>query len=128
MPSTPLILRTDRVKATAHKWIDMAPPETIVTFESEPTRTKLQNARMWAMLADVSKQVELFGYMSTADVWKARFMNACGHTVQFAVGLEGEPFPTGFKTSNLTISQMGDLMEYMAMYGAEKGVIFNDPS
>ena len=126
MPATPLILCTDRVKATAHKWIDMAPPETIVTFNSEPTRTQLQNARFWAMLGDVSRQVELFGRRATADVWKARFMNACGHEVQFEQGLSGEPFPVGFRSSNLSVSQMCDLQEYMAAYGAEQGVIFND--
>lgn len=106
--------------------INIAPVGTIVTFNSNPTRTQLQNARMWAMLGDVSKQVELFGRKSTADVWKARFMNACGHEVQFEQGLGGEPFPVGFRSSNLTIPQMCDLQEYMSAYGAEKGVRFND--
>ena len=121
-----LILRTDKVKTTAHHWIDISPVDTLVNFNSSPTRTQLQNARMWAMLGDISKQVELFGRRASADVWKARFMNACGHEVQFEQGLSGEPFPVGFRSSNLTVSQMCDLQEYMAMYGAEQGVIFKD--
>ena len=122
--TTTLILINPNIKATAHKWIDIAPDGTIVTFNSEPTRTQSQNARLWAMLGDISRQVKLFDRPATADVWKARFMNACGHEVQFEQGLSGEPFPVGFRSSHLTIPQMCELQEYMAAYGAEKGVTF----
>ena len=120
-----LILHTDQVRTTAHQWIKGAPVDTVVKFYP-PKRTTPQNARFWAMLTDISKQVTHNGKKYTPDQWKALMMNACGYEVQFIEGLSGEPFPVGFKSSNLGKEQMGELMEFMSAYGAENNVRFND--
>ncbi len=124
MPAT-LILRTELNIKTAHNWIDLAPPDTVVTFK-KPGRTISQNDRMWAMLSDIAAQVKHNGRKYSADMWKLLMMNACGYEVQFITGLSGEPFPIGFRSSRLTKEQMGELMEFMACYGAENEVRFND--
>jgi hypothetical protein len=53
-------------------------------------------------------------------------MHALGHSVRFEMGLNGEPFPVGFRSSQLTKAQMSDLMEFMSAWAAERGVIFSN--
>ncbi len=78
------------------------------------------------MLSDVSRAMT-DGRRHTAEVWKTLFMHACGHAVQFETGLNGQPFPTGFRSSQLTKSQMGELIEFIYSFGAEKGVVWTEP-
>jgi len=65
--------------------------------------------------------------MHTPDVWKHLVMHACGHDVQFEIGLDGKPFPTGFRSSKLTVGQMSDLIEWIYAYGAEHNVQWSEP-
>lgn len=85
------------------------------------TRTNDQSSKMWAMLSDISRAKPM-GRMHTPDDWKAIFMNACGWEVQFIEGLDGRPFPQGFRSSRLTVKQMSDLIEYMTAFCAEHQV------
>jgi len=101
-----------------------APPGAVCNIR-EATRTGDQNAKMWAMLSDVARS-KPEGRRHTADVWKALMMNACGHTVQFEIGLNGEPFPVGFRTSSLSKSQMSDLIEFIYEYGSRHEVKWSD--
>jgi len=80
---------------------------------------------MWAMLSDISR-AKPDGRVHTPDVWKALFMSACGHEVQFLMGLDGNPFPAGFKTSKLRKDQMADLITFIAEYGDTHGVKWQD--
>lgn len=119
-------LRGDSQRALARSLIDAAPADAVVRIEP-PTRTLDQNAKMQAMLGDVSR-AKPEGRRHTPDVWKAVFMNACGHDVQFETGLNGEPFPIGFRSSRLSVAQMSDLIEFIAEYGARHRVRWsNEP-
>lgn len=124
MSKATIILHSNERRAQAARWANTAPLGTVVDFR-EPKRTIPQNARFWAMLTDVST-AKPNGLTHTPDMWKALFMKACGHEVQFLMGLDGMPFPHGFKSSELNKAQMGDLMEWIAVYGAENGVKFRD--
>ena len=104
----------------AKELIDKAPDGHVVKV-SEPTRTGEQNDRMWAMISDVSR-AKPEGRTHVPEVWKAIFMQACGHAVAFETGLNGQPFPIGFRSSRLTKSQMSDLIECIYEYGARHGV------
>jgi hypothetical protein len=97
--------------------IDRAPPGFVARI-AEPKRTQEQNDKMWAMLTDISVQKPLDRRHTPQD-WKAIFMNACGWECQFIEGLDGRPFPQGFRSSQLTKSQMSKLIEYMLAFGAE---------
>lgn len=121
-----IILRGLDQRAFAKRIIDLAPLDTVVTIK-KMTRTTEQNARMWAMLTDVAK-AQPDGRAMTPDMWKAAFMNALGHQVLFLEGLDGQPFPYGFRSSHLTKSQMSDLMEFMSAWGAERGVRWSEPA
>lgn len=115
------ILISDRVRANAMDALRSALDNWRVTFAA-PLRTKDQNAKMWAMLADVAR-TKPEGRNWTTDTWKAAFMHFLGHQVQFAEGLDGSgPFPVGFRSSHLTVRQMIDLIDCMYAYGTTHGV------
>jgi len=104
----------------AKRLIDQAPDRALVNIRPE-TRSNEQNALLWSLLSEVSRATP-DGRMHTPDVWKALFMSACGHAVQFEVGLDGKPFPLGFRSSRLTKEQFTDLIEFILQYCAEKGI------
>lgn len=119
-----VILRSTSQRDFAKHLVDRAPADAVVNIRAA-TRSSDQNARMWAMISDVSR-AKPEGRTHTADAWKALFMHACGHAVQFEVGLNGQPFPTGFRSSALTKAQMSDLIECIEEYAARHGVVFSD--
>ena len=126
MTGQTVILHDDRNRAYARMLLDRAPAGSVVNVR-EATRNKDQNARMWAMLSDVSR-AKPEGRQWTTDVWKAAFMHSLGHQVQFCEGLDGQgPFPVGFRTSRLTVKQMADLITVIAEYGDRHGVRWTDP-
>lgn len=120
-----VILRGPEQRALAKRLIDLAPVDGIVKI-SDAKRTQEQNDKMWAMISDVSR-AKPEGRRHTPEVWKALFMHACGHAVQFEQGLDGQPFPVGFRSSRLSKSQMSDLIEFIYSYGAQHGVVWSEP-
>jgi hypothetical protein len=54
-------------------------------------------------------------------------MNACGHETKFEIGLTGEPFPVGFRSSRMNKSQMSELVEFIYSWGSERGVKWSEP-
>jgi hypothetical protein len=117
-------LRTDRQRELAKSLIDKAPDNAVVKISPEK-RSDDQNAKMWAMLSDVSRS-KPEARRHTPEVWKCLFMQACGHEVTFEHGLDGRPFPLGFHSSKLTKAQMSDLIEFIYSYGAKHGVLWSD--
>lgn len=120
-----VILRGRAQRDLAKRLIDLAPDNAVFNVR-EATRSAEQNDKMWAMISDVSR-ARPEGRLHTADVWKALFMQSCGHEVQFEHGLDGRPFPVGFRSSHLNKSQMSDLIECIYAYGAEHGVVWSEP-
>lgn len=106
--------------------IDKAPRNAVLSIR-EAKRTTDQNAKLWAMLSDISR-AKPDGRSATPEVWKCLFMHACGHAVQFEMGLNGQPFPMGFSSSKLSVSQMADLITFVLQWGDEKGVVWSDES
>jgi hypothetical protein len=107
-------------RAFAKRLIDVAPINAVVNIR-EATRTTDQSAKMWAMLGDISR-AKPDGRRYTADDWKARFMHACDWEVQFLEGLDGRPFPAGFRSSKLSVKQMADLITFIQEYGDRHNV------
>ena len=124
MTGQTVILRGEAQRALAKSLIDRAPGNAVVKIRPA-SRSLDQNAKLWAMISDVSR-AKPDGLCHTPEVWKALFMSACGHSVQFEHGLDGQPFPIGFRSSRLTKAQMSDLIEFIYAYGAEKGVAWSD--
>jgi hypothetical protein len=112
-------------RAYAKTQVDAAPDGWIATLR-EPTRSLDQNARLWAMLNDVAR-VEPMGRKHTPDEWKAIFMQAAGWESAFLPGLSGGFFPIGFRSSQLTVRQMADLITYIMAWGDEQGIPWSEP-
>ncbi len=117
-------LRGLRQRELAKALIDKAPDNCVVKISPEK-RSDDQNAKMWAMLSDISR-AKPEGRRHIPEIWKCLFMQACGHEVAFENGLDGRPFPIGFSSSKLTKAQMTELIEFIYSYGAQHGVKWSD--
>ena len=100
----------------------MAGRRMVVEVRPE-TRSLEQNARLWAMLADISKQVEWYGHRLTPDEWKDVFSASLKRT-KVVPGLDGGFVVCGQSTSKMTIAEMCEMQDLMEAFGAQKGVRF----
>lgn len=95
------------------------------TVEIKPkTRTLEQNARLWAVLGEISEQVDWYGQKLTAEEWKDVF-SAALHRQKVVPGLEGGFVVLGQRTSRMTKKEFSDLMELINAFAAERGVVFS---
>jgi hypothetical protein len=117
-------LRGEHQRRLAHQLIDIAPQDAVVKI-SAPKRSEDQNAKMWAMLSDISRSAPEDRH-HIPEVWKCIFMAALGHEVMLTMGLNNQPFPIGFKTSKLNKAQMSDLIEFIYAYGAQNNVKWSE--
>ncbi|MGJ4954593.1 recombination protein NinB [Bradyrhizobium sp. HKCCYLRH2015] len=122
-----IVLNTPADRQTATHWIEHAPPGSRIVFKG-PQRTLEQNSRLWAMLTDVARQKRINGRRYSTDQWKVMFLKACGQEAQFVPSLDGTGFiPYGQSSSDLTVAEMSDLIEFMFAWGAENNVVWSDP-
>lgn len=98
-----------------------------LTLEIRPEkRSDAQNRRLWAMLADISAQVDWYGQKLTSEEWKDVFSASLKRT-KVVPGLDGGFVVCGQSTSKMTKAEMCELQELMEAFGAEKGVRFRAP-
>ena len=119
-----LVINSPSSRVLAHQLIDAAPINAVVKV-SKAKRSIPQNDKMWAMLSDISR-AKPEGREHPPEVWKALFMQACNYEIRFVMGLQGEPFPVGFRSSRLNKDQMADLITFIAEYGDRHGVRWSD--
>ena len=100
--------------------------QQLVIEVKEKTRSTEQNARMWALLTDGSRQVDWYGQKLTPDEWKDVF-SASLKKQKAVPGLDGGFVILGQRTSKMSIREMGELMELIEAFGVEKGVRFSAP-
>lgn len=124
MTGQTIILR-DGPRLRAHALVQAAPDGAVMNIRPA-TRTGEQNAKMWAMLSDISR-AKPQGRELTTDKWKALFMDAIGIPADWEPGINGGVVNVGYRSSRLTVAQMSELIEQMYAYGAEHGVRWTDP-
>lgn len=105
-----------------------AKPHLIAGVEMEitvkrATRTMAQNSRLWAMLTDISRQVDWHGQKLHQDEWKDVFTAALKRQ-KVVPGIDGGFVVIGARTSKMTKTEMSELQELMAAFGAEHKVHF----
>ena len=116
--------QSDRDRASA--WVRSAPWGTRITFQ-EAKRSSDQNAKMWAMLTEVARQVEWHGQRLSADDWKLVFLAALKAELRIVPNLDNTGFvQLGRSSSDLSVSEMADLLDLIAAFGARQGVVFAD--
>ena len=90
------------------------------------TRSDAQNRRLWAMLTDISKQVDWYQQKLTPDEWKDVFSAALKRQ-KVVPGLDGGFVVLGQRTSKMTKAEMTELQDLMEAFGAEHSVRFSAP-
>lgn len=89
----------------------------------QATRSTEQNSRLWAMLNEISQQVDWYGQKLTPSEWKDVFSAAMKRT-KVVPGIDGGFVVCGQSTSRMTKSEMSEMQTLMEAFGAEKGVRF----
>ena len=126
MSKRTFVMVHDLARANAHRAVQEAPFGYVVTV-AEPTRSTAQNARLWAMLTDISEQVEWYGKRLTPEDWKHVF-TASLKRLTVVPNLDGTGFVAlGMSTSRMSRRELSDLMELMAAFGAERDVVWTEP-
>ena len=100
-------------------------PEGYVVTVQEPTRSLDQNSKLWAMLHDISRQVEWYGNKLTDEEWKDVFSAALKRQ-KVVPGLDGGFVVCGQRTSQMGKREFSDLVELIRAFGAEHGVRWSD--
>lgn len=119
-----LTIRNRNVKELALHYISEIVPDDDNPWcvEIKPrTRTLDQNAKLWAMLQDISKQVTWYGRKLTKEQWKHIF-TASLKGQQTVPGLDGEFVVCGYPTSNMSKRLFSDMIELMYAFGNEQKV------
>ena len=90
----------------------------------EEKRSDAQNRRMWAMLRDISRQVDWYGQKLQEEEWKDVFTAALKRQ-KVVPGIDGGFVVIGARTSRMPVKEMIELQDFMEAFGAEKGVNFS---
>lgn len=118
------ILAHPQARANAIEAIRQAPEGYRVEVKPQ-NRTLEQNARMWAMLTELSRQVVWHGQQLSAENWKD-VLTAALKRQQVVPGVDGGFVVLGTSTRRMTKGEMSDLIELITAFGTEHGVVFGD--
>jgi hypothetical protein len=107
----------------AHAAIDAAPDGYIVRV-SPPKRSLEQSAKLHAELGEIAASIPWAGKLRTIEVWKrlivAAWLRARGESIEVLPALDGHGVDLVYApTSDLTVAQMGELLEFVAAWRAE---------
>lgn len=101
-------------------------PHEVIIREIKSIRTLEQNAKMWAMLTDISRQVDWYGEKHTPEEWKD--IITAGVKKQKAVpGIDGGFVVLGARTSKMSIREMIDVIDCSYAFGNDKKVRWTEP-
>lgn len=119
-----LVLTGEAAKKAACREVIAAPLGYVVTI-GEQTRTNDQNAKLWPLLSDVSKQVNWYGNKLTPEEWKDVFSAALSKQ-KVVPGIDGGFVVCGSRTSKMGRKEFSDLLELITAFGAGKGVKWSE--
>lgn len=91
------------------------------------TRSTAQNAMLWSILGDVSRQVDWHGQRLDSEAWKD-MATAALKQQRVVPGITGGFVVLGQRTSKMTRREMSDLIEFLYAFGAERGVVWSRTS
>jgi hypothetical protein len=98
--------------------------------EKKATRSLEQNDKMWAVLTDISRQVQwaVDGAMQFVEPedWKHILSAGLKRHQRVAQGVDGGFVILGQRTSQMSIGEMCELIELAQAFGAEHGVVWSE--
>jgi hypothetical protein len=119
----------ERMAAAWHmacQWLELGKAVRVRVDEAKSTRTLEQNSKLWAVLSDISRQVEWFadGKLQKLDPedWKHILSAGLKKHQRIAQGIDGGFVILGARTSRMSIGEMSELIELAHAFGAERGV------
>jgi hypothetical protein len=119
-----IILNSHADRDKVSRWAHGVPAGTRVEFKA-PRRSLDQNSLLWAMLTDVSAQVDWYGQKLSPEDWKDVF-TASLRRARVVPGIDAGTFvPLGMRTSDMSKAEFSDLIELMRAFAAERGVTFS---
>ena len=99
-----------------------------VVIVQDPTRTLDANARLHAMLTDISRQAQYMGKPRTVEFWKGLFVSgwaiATGQRPEIVPGLEGEFIAIRESTATMSGKRLASVMEYIEAWAINEGIRF----
>lgn len=98
---------------------DLTKPKLVVIKDEK--RPDISNRKMWAMLRDVSQQVDWYGKKLSDEDWKHVF-SASVEKQRAVPGLDGGFVVLGISTRKQSQQWFSDLFEVMHAFGAEHWV------
>ena len=102
----------------------------VVTIQ-DPTRTLEANAKLHAMLTDISRQAKYMGKPRSVEFWKALFVSgwmvATDQNPEMCPGLEGEYLVLRESTATMSGKRLSSVIEYVHAWAAQEGVRFTAP-
>jgi len=101
----------------------LAAPDGYAVTVSEPTRNLMQNAKMWALLADIADQVVWHGHKYSPMDWKDLLTSSL-RKQRAAPGIDEGFVVFGERTKTYTKAQMAEMIELTLCFGAQHGVTF----
>jgi hypothetical protein len=90
------------------------------------TRNLDQNAKLWAMLTELSEQCIHFGQKYTPEDWKDILTASLKSELRMSPTIDGQRMVLlGMRTSKMTKAQMSELIELAYAHGTANGVRFS---
>lgn len=124
MKKQTFILVNDFVRRNAATAISKAPEGYMVEIKP-PVRNLDQNAKLWAMLSDVSKQVVYHGKTLNTEDWKSLFTGSL-RGFELMPNINGGGFVMlGEPTSKMSKKRFAELIEMIYAFGAENSVVWS---
>ena len=118
-------IRNELDRRKVATWASNVPIDTTVEFRA-PRRSLDQNALMWSLLGQTSKQVEWYGQYLTSEDWKD-VLTASLRRTRVVPGIDAGSFvPLGMRTSQMTKPELAQLIELIYAFGADRGVKFRE--
>lgn len=115
-------ITSEAQRQTAMRDIARAPLGFTLTAKRNK-RSLPQNARMWAMLTIVAKEVKWHGLTLSPEDWKLLFLEALGHEMRMVPNIDGNGFVNlGRSSSALSKDEMTALMDLIEAFAAQHGI------
>lgn len=121
------ILVNKRVRMNAQRAISQAPEGCVVEIKPK-TRNLDQNAKLWAMLTDISRQVSYHGKTLNTEDWKSLFTGSL-RGFGLMPSIEGDGYVMlGESTSKMSKKRFAELIEMIYAFGAENRIVWSEGS
>jgi len=106
----------------------LSAPDGYIVEIKPATRSLEQNAAMWAALHDIANQTDWHGIKLSPEEFKD-LLSAGLVKSKVVPNIDGTGFVIlGQRTSKMNKREMGDLLDLIFAFGAERGVVWSEPA